>query len=58
MQDETRNGLKFPTENTDYEIPAELGEELVRRNQELLDAKNRPAPEVRTIAERTGKAAS
>ena len=30
MKEIIRNGLKFPLENGDHEIPAELGEELIR----------------------------
>ena len=41
-----RNGLRFPVHNDDYEVPSELGKELMQRNQEIIDAKNRQAREV------------
>lgn len=44
MKEILRSGLKFPLENDDHEIPPELGEELMRRNQELIDAKNGMVP--------------
>ena len=46
MKEATRDGLRFPVEQDDYEVPPELGETLKQRNQEMLDAKDRPAPEV------------
>ena len=45
MKEIKRNSLRFPLENDDYEIPPELGEELMQLNQEMIDAKNRQARE-------------
>lgn len=42
MKEITRNGLRFPLEEDDYEIPAELGEELMQLNQDMVD-ENREA---------------
>ena len=43
MHEGTHDGLRFPKDanDNDYEVPAELGEKLMRRDQELLDAKHR-----------------
>jgi len=43
MKEIVKNGLRFPTAPHDFQPSPELGEELVRLNQELLDAKDRPA---------------
>ena len=50
MKEVIRNGLRFPLDENNYEPPRELGEELQRLNQEVLDTKNCEACEV-SIAE-------
>ena len=58
MKEIIRGGLKFPLENDDHEIPPKLGEELMQRNQELIDAKNRQASEVSSETQRAGEEVS
>ena len=58
MKEIIRSGLKFPLENDDHEIPPELGEELMQRNRELIDEKNRQAREVSSETQRTGEEVS
>lgn len=55
MKEIIRNGFRFPLDDNDYQPPPELGEELKRLNQELLDAKNRPPSEVPSSTHRTGQ---
>ncbi len=55
MKEIIRKGLRFPMGDEDYEIPPELGEELMRLNQEMIDAKNRQAREVSGQIEQTGE---
>jgi hypothetical protein len=54
MREITRNGLRFPLQNDDYEIPPELGAELMQLNQEMIDAKNRRVREDNDQAWRGG----
>ncbi len=53
MKEIMRDGLRFPTESSAYEVPPELGEELTRLNQEMADEKNCQTPEVQSQASGT-----
>jgi hypothetical protein len=55
MKEIKRNGLRFPLEDDNYEIPPELGKELMQLNQEMIDAKNRQTLEISSETDRTGE---